>query len=130
MTLLAKLHAEFLVKPTPGEVIIKDLGGVKKACATCHLAYEAYNAYLAPKGYQIKYSGTHDGFYPGWIAPTIFAGQQKAIAHIKQGVENAPGNLFTFDEANLMVVLKRGAELKPNPNVEDPSESESEYEEA
>jgi hypothetical protein len=132
MTLLGKVHAELLSKPNPNpeQVIFADLGGVKKACATCHLAYEAYNEFIAPPGYQIRYSGTHEGFYTGWLAPQFIADNDKAMAHIRQGVPVASGGVFKLDNKNMVKLKPHKTRPGPNPNPEETSESESEWEEA
>ena len=118
MTLLGKLHAAFTTKKNPGtDPIVKDLGGVKKACAICNLAYEAYNLYLGPEvGYRIKYSGTHGGFYPGWKAPDFIAANKDAMKYIRDGVARAPkaadGRKWELDTAMWWCRLGRSQSVR------------------
>jgi len=121
MSVLQKIDAELQASPNAGARIVKDLGGVKLACGACSLAFQAYNTYIArPLGYQIKVSGTHGGFYPGWRVPDVLWANAAAVDFIEAGLPKGSsltkqGVLIGVDDTSS--------------GYHDPEESESEWEE-
>jgi hypothetical protein len=87
MTVLTELDKELQANPNAGPLIVRSLGGVKLACGACKLAFEAYNQFIAaPLGYSVKVSGTHGGFYQGWLCPTVIRNHTNALNYVKAGL--------------------------------------------
>jgi len=121
MTVLQKIDAEIQASPNAGARIVKDLGGVKLACGACSLAFQAYNTFIAgPLGYEVKVSGTHGGFYPGWRVPDVLWANGDAVDFIEAGLPK--GSSLTNQGVLIDVDDTSSA-------YHDPDESESEWEE-
>lgn len=93
MTLLGEQIAYWRKNPWPlGEGTVKDvsMGGVKKACGACEMAFDAANAMFGAKyGYRVVASGSHHEMFrrraPDWLTGPAF--QQVAAAAVPRGYE-------------------------------------------
>ncbi|WP_052863038.1 eCIS core domain-containing protein [Streptomyces niger] len=134
MTLLGEQIAHWKKNPWPlGKGKIKDvtMGGVKKACGACQMAFDAANATIgAQYGYRVVASGSHGEMFR-WRAPDWLTGaalEQVAAAAKPRGYEFRGRILEQTEEA---AEAERKSEAPRLSSAEHlPSESESEWEQA
>jgi len=102
------------------------MGGVKKACLACHWAFEATNMFIGEQlGYRVVASGTHSGLFPGWIMPEFLAGIRSARELLERWAGERGGEFVEIPGRRLKLVVG----FQPGERDQDPSESESEWEE-
>lgn len=132
MTLLGEQIANWRENPWPqGEGRIQEvaMGGVKKACGACQMAFEAANATIgATYGYRVVASGSHGEMFR-WRAPDWLTG-----AALQLVAEAAEPRGYRFRE-RILEQTKEAAEAESasgQPRMTSdqhlPSDSESEWE--
>ncbi|MEU7152214.1 DUF4157 domain-containing protein [Streptomyces sp. NPDC045456] len=134
MTLLGEQIAYWRKNPWPlGEGQIKDvsMGGVKKACGACEMAFDAANAtFGAEYGYRVVASGSHREMFR-WRAPDWLTGpalQQVAAAAAPRGYEFRGRVLEQTEEGAEQERTSGTSRLSSAEHR--PEDSESEWEEA
>lgn len=134
MTLLGEQIAYWEKNPWPlGEGRIKDvaMGGVKKACGACQMAFDAANVTRGAEfGYRVVPSGSHGEMFrwraPDWLTGPAF--QQVATAAAARGYEFRGRILEQTDEATARGQGSDQPRLSSAQHL--PSDSESDWERA